>query len=152
MNGAGMAVGALARAARDTPEHGVSLPRLYLLRLLYLVIVVGLGIEVWPGVVSRPASWAPMEGVVQCMLAAFSLLSLLGLRYPLAMLPVLLWELAWKGLWLGIVAWPLWAAGDLQGAHASIAGACLVAVLFPLAMPWKYLVRRYVRQAGERWC
>jgi hypothetical protein len=37
-----------------------------------------------------------MEDVVQGMLAAFSALSLLGLRYPLQMLPLLLWEMLWR--------------------------------------------------------
>jgi len=34
-----------------------------------------------------------MEAAVACMLAAFLALSVLGSRYPLQMLPLLMWEL-----------------------------------------------------------
>ncbi len=96
---------------RTENMHDISLFRLYLLRALYLLIVVGLGATVWPGVLYGAHQWALMEGTVVCMLAAFSILAALGLRYPLQMLPVLLWKLVWKTLWLFIVALPQWWAG-----------------------------------------
>jgi hypothetical protein len=37
--------------------------------------------------VNPAKSWALMPGVVKCMLAALSALAILGLRYPLRMLP-----------------------------------------------------------------
>ncbi|MES2352748.1 MAG: hypothetical protein V4641_34740 [Pseudomonadota bacterium] len=126
------------------------LVRLYLLRALYLLVVVGLGSSVWPDVVQHHA-WPLMEGIVQCMLAGFSGLCLLGLRYPLRMLPLLLWELAWKAVWLGTVAYPLWSAGRLDHATTNMALTCLIVVIFPFAMPWDYIYDRYVRQRGERW-
>ena len=56
----------------------VSLFRLYLLRALYLLIVVGLGIVRWPEVIQQviyqEKDWERMEGVVACMLTAFSAL------------------------------------------------------------------------------
>lgn len=128
----------------------IALPRLYLLRALYLLVVVGLGVNVWPAVAGQQ-SWELMEGVVQCMLTAFSLLCVLGLRYPLRMLPLLLWELLWKAVWLGTVAYPLWASGSLDQATARMAIVCLMVVVFPFAMPWDYIYHHYVRQRGERW-
>jgi len=104
--------------------NDVSLFRLYLLRALYLLIVVGLGIVVWPGVIHHAKPWELMEGVVACMLAAFSALSVLGLRYPLQMLPLLLWELVWKAIWLLVVALPLWSAGQMDESTWSVASAC----------------------------
>ena len=67
----------------------VSLPRLYALRAGYLLLVVGLGLTIWPGVIHHEKPWTLMQGVVHCMLAAMSALAILGLRYRCGMLPLL---------------------------------------------------------------
>jgi hypothetical protein len=129
----------------------VSLFRLYLLRALYLLIIVGLGIEVWPGVIHHEKPWELMEGVVQCMLTAFSALSVLGLRYPLQMLPLLLWELVWKSIWLIVVALPLWSSGQMDESTWATASACLLVVIVPFAIPWRFVFAHYVKNRGDRW-
>jgi hypothetical protein len=85
----------------------VSLIRLAFLRAGYLLLVVGLGLSLWPSVLNPAKSWELMHGVVMAMLVAMSLLAILGLRYPLQMLPLLFFELTWKSVWLLRVAWPL---------------------------------------------
>ena len=129
----------------------VSLFRLYLLRALYLLIIVGLGIVVWPGVVHQEQPWELNEGVVACMLAAFSALSVLGLRYPLQMLPILLWELVWKSIWLIVVALPLWSAGQMDESTWATASACLMVVIVPFVIPWRFVFAHYVKKRGDRW-
>ena len=51
------------------------------------------------------------------MLVALSLLWFLGLRYPLQMLPVLLFELAWKLIWMIVVVLPLWTSRSAGSGH-----------------------------------
>lgn len=131
--------------------HHVSLFRLYLLRALYLVVAVGLGLVVWPGIVHRTHPWELMEGIVQCMLGSFALLSALGLRYPLQMLPVMLWELGWKTLWLLVVALPLWLSGQMDTPTWNIAVTILPIVVFPFVIPWRYVFTHYAVKPGERW-
>lgn len=131
--------------------NDVTLFRLYLLRALYLLVAVGLGVVVWPGVIHHTRPWELMEGVVQCMLAAFALLSALGLRYPLQMLPVLLWEMAWKSIWLLVVATPMWLSGQMDQATWAMASDVLVVVIFPFVVPWSYLYKNYVAKSGDRW-
>ncbi len=131
--------------------HHVSPFRLLVLRALYLLIVVGLGTVVWPGVIHHDKPWELMEGFVACMLAAFSALSLFGLRYPLQMLPLLLWELLWKTLWLGVVALPQWWSGHIDEAIKPSIFACSLVVLVYIAMPWRYIVAQYVQKQGDRW-
>lgn len=92
-----------------------------------------------------------MEGVVSCMLGAFSALSLLGLRYPLQMLPVLLWEIAWKTLWLIVIAVPIWSAGTMDEANWSIAVGVLGVLAIPFFIPWGYVFASYVKKPGDRW-
>ena len=60
-----------------------------------------------------------MTGVVTSMLVAMSVLALLGLRYPVQMLPILLFEAAWKVFWLTAVALPLWLNHQMDRAAAS---------------------------------
>ena len=144
------AQGSTGRAAAAAAE--VSLLRLYVLRALYAFIVVGLALMIWPTLVSHGPDWPLMNSVVGAMLGAVSLLALIGIRHPLAMLPLLLFELVWKALWLLLVALPLWSAGQLDARAMQTVVDCLVGVvLVPLAMPWGYFVRRFVRSPGERW-
>ncbi|MDB5756102.1 MAG: hypothetical protein JWP34_2079 [Massilia sp.] len=129
----------------------VSLFRLYLLRALYLFIAVGLGVEIWPGVIHHDKPWELMEGVVACMLAALGALAIVGLRYPLQMLPLLLWEMLWKSIWLLVVALPLWSLGQMDKATWATTFACLMGVIVPLAIPWPYVCARFILKPGNRW-
>lgn len=129
----------------------VSLTRLYMLRTVYLIIAVGLGLVIWPGVIHHDKPWGLMQGFVNCMLAAFGLLCALGVRYPLQMLPVLLWELTWKTIWLIAVALPAWLAGPLDAAMMENLFAVGVVVIIPIAMPWGYVVNKYLKQPSDRW-
>lgn len=131
--------------------HTVSLTRLYLLRTVYLIIAAGLGVVIWPGVIHHDKPWDLMQGFVNCMLAAFGLLCALGIRYPLQMLPVLLWELVWKSLWLIVVALPAWQAGPLDQAMMENLFAVGLVVIIPIAMPWTYVINKYLKQPGDRW-
>ena len=131
--------------------QAVSLTRLYMLRVVYLIIAVGLGLVIWPGVIHHEQPWGLAQGFVNCMLAAFGLLCALGIRYPLQMLPVLLWELTWKSIWLLIVALPAWRAGPLDQAMLENLFAVGLVVIIPIAMPWGYVAEKYLRQSGDRW-
>ena len=95
--------------ARDTQE--VSTFRLYLMRATYLLIAGGLGVEIWPQIISHPVS---MHGATSSLLAGVSLLAVIGLRHPLKMLPLLLFELIWKSIWLIAIAFPLWRANQMD--------------------------------------
>ena len=84
-------------AAPDTVDSEVSLARLYVLRATYLLLVVGLGAMILPSLLSH----APMaRGVIPSLLGAVWVLAFVGLRYPLQMLPLLMFEFVWKTMWL----------------------------------------------------
>jgi len=116
-----------------------------------LFIVAGLGVYLWPGVLNPERHWELMEGQASCMLAAFSLLCLVGLRYPLQMLPVLLWEVIWKTLWLLLVPLPQWMAGHVDESIKPSIFACSMVVLVYAAIPWRYVFAHYVKAPGNRW-
>jgi len=129
----------------------VSVLRLYALRAGYLLLVVGLGLVIWPGIIHHEKPWTLMQGVVHCMLAAMSALAILGLRYPLQMLPLLFFEVAWKLLWLIVVALPLWSAHQMDADTLETANDCLLVVVFLIVIPWPYVFANYVMKPGDRW-
>ena len=129
----------------------ISLFRLYVVRAMYLFLVVGLAVYVWPGIFHSARPWELMEGQATCMVAAFSLLCVLGLRYPVQMLPVLLWEVLWKTLWLMLVPLPQWRAGHVDEALKPSIFAVSMVVLVYLAVPWRYVFCVFVKAPSERW-
>ena len=130
----------------------VSLLRLYILRATYLLIAVGLGSVIWPGIINPPADLGHMQGVARALLGAVSLLALLGIRYPLQMLPLLVFELTWKTIWVVAIGLPLWSAGALDVDNQGTLVDCLVGlVLFPLVIPWGYVLTHYIRRPGDPW-
>jgi hypothetical protein len=129
----------------------VSLFRLYLLRAVYLFIVVGLAFFVWPDIINPARHWGLVDGEISCMLGAFSLLCALGLRYPLQMLPVLLWEMIWKTLWLALVPLPQWLAGHVDESIKPTVFAVSLVVIVYVGVPWDYVFAHYVKARGDRW-
>ncbi|MFO1186528.1 MAG: hypothetical protein U1E87_03170 [Alphaproteobacteria bacterium] len=129
----------------------VSLFRLYLMRGLYLLIAVGLGSEQWPILIERAHDAPLMTGVAHSLFAALSALCLLGLRYPLQMLPLLLFELAWKVIWLVAIALRLYLEQRLPENFMPTVWACLLVVIVPIVLPWRYIITNYAAKPGDRW-
>ena len=141
------------RNGRDAPaarDDGVSKARLMVLRGLYAFIALGLAAFIWPVLLSEVPAPAHYHGVVLVMLAAFSILCVIGMRYPLQMLPILFWELLWKSMWLLMIALPRSTAGTMDAATTQTAIDCIAVVLVLLAVPWGYVARHYVRKPAER--
>ena len=129
----------------------VSLLRLYTLRACYLILAAGLGIYIWPAVISHTPQLAASRGIQISLLAGLGAISVLGLRYPVKMIPILLFELTWKAIYLIAFALPLWRAHQITPAAAEdISSVLVVVILLPL-IPWVYVWREYARAPGDRW-
>ena len=139
-------VSSSSKAARGDE---VSLIRLYVLRATYLLLVIGLGATIVPGIVSHEII---ARGVIPSLLGALWALAFLGLRYPLQMLPLLMFEFAWKAIWLIGYGLPQWFSGQLPPTFAEDFQAIVAGViLMPIVIPWGHVYRRYVKQPAERW-
>ncbi|MFL6762443.1 MAG: hypothetical protein ACJ8FB_07780 [Sphingomicrobium sp.] len=137
-----------ARTARPREEE-VSLPRLYVMRAAYLLLVIGLGAMVAP-IVFRHEQTA--RGVIPSLLCGVWLLAFLGLKYPLRMLPLLMFEFTWKTVWLIAFGLPQWFSGQRPPTFAEdMFNIVFGVVLMPLVIPWGYLWRNYVKASGDRW-
>lgn len=130
---------------------GVSPLRLYLLRGLYLLIFVGQGTIQWPALVQRGVVLPFWHGVGAAMLGSLALLCVLGIRYPLQMLPLMFFELTWKLIWVLAILLPKWSAGQIDAATAESAPSILMGVIVPLVIPWGYAIDHYVKKPADPW-
>ena len=129
----------------------VSLFRLYTLRAAYFVMAAGLGAFIWPAVIHHTSEFAIRRGIQIALLAGLGAVAALGLRYPVQMLPVLLFEFIWKAIYLIAFALPLWSAHQINRATAEdIKSVLMVVLLLPL-VPWPYVFSHYVLKPGDRW-
>ena len=129
----------------------VSTFRLYLLRAMYVFTVVGLAIEKLPALL-HPASLSPGDSVILSVLGGTALLAVVGIRYPIKMLPLLFFEFVWKSIWVLLfgLSGRLDPSVSFGGPETLI--ACLVGiVLVPLVMPWGYVFKQYVKAPGDPW-
>lgn len=147
---------AYALDAQDRPQSGtarseVSLWRLYLLRAGYLLIAVGMGMQMGSAYLEPHKPWTLTHGVMNAMLLALVLLSILGLCYPLKMLPLLFWEMTWKSIWLLTVALPVWLNHTIDADTGQTTFACLMVAIFYVIVPWDYIFANFAKAPGDRW-
>lgn len=136
-----------APPGRATDE--VSLFRLCVLRATYLLLIVGLGGMIVPDLVGHPVM---VRGVIPSLLGALWLLAFAGLRYPLQMLPLLLFEFTWKALWTVAYALPQWWTHQIPPSFSDdVFNIGLGVILMPIVIPWGYVWHHYVKRPAERW-
>jgi len=128
----------------------LSTRRLNVMRFGYAFMGVGLVIVKWPLLLDAP-SLPVMDGVVTCLLTAMSLLAFLGLRYPSQLLPILLFEVAWKVLWIVAIGVPHLVSGDMNAETREVLFNCSFVVVIIAVIPWGYAWRRYARTPGDAW-
>jgi len=126
----------------------VSTTRLYLMRAMYLLNFLMLGFDVWSKILYPGGEWDPIKGAAYSLWAALSLLSVLGLRYPLQLLPLLLFQFTYKVIWLLGIGVPQWdTLGLMEITQTMIYGVALDLVV----IPWPYVITHYAVKGGERW-
>jgi len=111
----------------------------------------GLGVYIWPVVLHHTNELAAAEGVRLALLAGLGATAVLGLRYPVQMMPLLLFELIWKAIYLIAFALPLWSAHQMSAAVEEDVKAVLMVVIFIPLIPWRYVFAHYAQKRGDRW-
>jgi hypothetical protein len=134
----------------------VSTFRLYLLRAMYVFVAVGLAIFKLGPAILHPENLSPQDGVILSVLGAFALLAVVGIRYPLKMLPLLFFEFVWKSIWVMAFGLPLLLSGGLDsnvsfGGTETLINCLLGIVLVPIVVPWGYVFTHYLKAPGDRW-
>ena len=126
----------------------VSLARLYAMRAVGLLGIYGL-----LPTIGRLVDHAPTErGMLTAMVSGLWVMAFFIVRYPLKMVPLFLFEITWKLLWLIFFGLPQWWSGI---GSPSLAGDLWSIGAFPIVcaivIPWGYVWRHYVREPSERW-
>lgn len=135
----------------STPESSreVSRTRMWLLRAMYLLLVVGLGLMIVPEIVSHELT---SRGVIASLLGGVWLLAFVGLKYPLQMLPLLMFEFVWKTVWMLAYGLPQWSAEQFPPTFAEdMFNIAVGVVIMPFVIPWGHVWRHYVKAPAERW-
>jgi hypothetical protein len=123
--------------------------RINTMRFLFLLMAVIMGSVVWRQVLFESADWDWPKGLAKSMLAALALMSILGVRYPLQLLPLMLYETAWKTIWLVLIAGPAWLNNKWTPGIESLFQDCIGIVIAYFVIPWRYAFARYVVQPME---
>ena len=131
---------------RTHERFGVPRINIYLLRALYLLMMVFLGNDAWSYIVSHEGPWNPEAAVAWSVWAAFSVLASIGLFHPLRMLPIVLLEILYKSIWLVVVGFPMMSSGTLDGRAEEMMFSFSLVVLPILATPWSYVYRTFIRR------
>jgi hypothetical protein len=141
-----------ARLVRRDYERyeGVRPIQIYACRLGCVLIVTMLGYPSWVLLLQGGSTTDPVVAAALSMWAAFSVLAVPAFIRPLKWLPIFLFEIGFKVIWLAVVALPLWWRHELAGSPAEELTMAFATVIFPIiAMPWGYVVRTYVSPAAK---
>jgi hypothetical protein len=66
-------------------------------------------------------------------------------------MPLLIFESAWKLIWLAVVAVPQLAAGDMSAETDRVLFSVSLVVVILAVTPWDYVWKTYVRAPGDPW-
>ena len=129
-------------------DHEVSLARLYLMRAVALLGVWGL----YPTIVTLFEHEPLDRGVHKALIAGLWLMALFAFRYPLKMVPILLFEMVWKLIWLIAFGLPqYWSGAGSPRLGEDLWSIGAFPVVCAVVIPWSYVWRHYLKAPGDRW-
>ncbi|HZY38068.1 MAG TPA: hypothetical protein VFE53_15540 [Mucilaginibacter sp.] len=131
---------------RDYERYdGVPPINIYLLRLLYTLMFLFLSYDSWTHIIRHTGPWDPANSAAWFMWASCAFIAVIGIRRPLKMLPIVLFEIIYKTGWLIFIALPLYQRNELTGTPAESMTNNFMLVILPIvAMPWRYFFRKYI--------
>jgi hypothetical protein len=141
----------ITRAFRSDPlrHDGVRPFNLWGLRVFYALMLLFVTPTAWQVLLTHEGPWQPLSAVAWAVWASYPVLAVFGLFQPLRWLPLLLFALAYKSVWLAFVAMPLWMAGTMEGSSAQpVAESFLAIPVLALVIPWGYVWRTLVLGAS----
>ncbi|MCC2615507.1 hypothetical protein LJ739_04540 [Aestuariibacter halophilus] len=131
--------------SQNDKYDGIRPINIYAMRVIYALMATALAFDVWSYIATYDQVWDPSEAMDWSVWAAFTLFAVIGIFKPVQMIPVLLLEIAYKTIWLIMVAAPLYSAGQLSNDTTDGMLFPFTLVVLPIiAMPWGYVVKQYL--------
>ena len=119
--------------------------QVYVMKLFFLLMFLMAAKDAWTELITHEGDWDPEIAVAWCAIAAYTTLSGLGIFHTLRMLPIMMFMLLYKGLWLFFVAYPLWITNQLEGTETEEWTQVFIIIVIPiLFMPWKYVLNTFI--------
>jgi hypothetical protein len=138
-----------ASASSASSSGEIARWRLHLLRAVALFFAVS-GLLSYPQMLIHAS--ATDRGMIKAFLVGLWLMSFLAIRYPRKMLPIFLFEFAWKAVWLLAFGLPQWITGvGSPRLDQDLLEIGLTPIALALVIPWGYVWQHYIRQPSERW-
>jgi len=129
-------------------DKEVSLLRLYVMRAAALLGIWGL----FPTVQALADHAVLDRGVHKALIGGLWFMALLAIRYPLKMIPILLFEMTWKTIWLLAFGLPqYWSGLGSPRLSQDLWDIGAFPIVCAMVIPWGYVWRHYVRARGDRW-
>ena len=116
------------------------------MRGLFFLNFISLAFDNWSAVLFPTEQMDVLSGVAISFWAGFALLNLIGLRFPLKMLPILLLQLLYKSAWILGTYRPAHASEPVDAGIQEFFWICVAGIVLNLLIiPWKYVYRELCR-------
>lgn len=116
------------------------------MRVLFFLNFISLVFDNWSIVFFPKEQMDTLTGVAISFWAAFSLLNLIGVRFPLKMVPILLLQLLYKTAWIIGTYLPAKNNGLLDDNLQSFLWVCVAGIILNLLIiPWGYTYNFYLK-------
>lgn len=120
--------------------------RLHIMRLLFFLNFISLAFDNWSTVLFPDEQMDTLTGVSISFWAGFSLLNLIGIRFPLKMIPLLMLQLIYKAAWIIGTYLPARRNGLLDDSLESFLWVCVAGIaLNLLIIPWGYTYKYFLK-------
>ena len=128
------------------PSPKVPAWRMHLLRGLFLLNFISLALDNWSAVLFPEEQLDTLTGVTISFWAAFSLLNLWGIRFPLKFIPILILQLLYKAAWILGTYLPARRVSNLNEDLEAFLWVCIAGIaLNLLILPWRFVYREYLQ-------
>ena len=112
--------------------------------ILFFLNFISLAFDNWSTILFPSEQMTVLSGVAISFWAGFSLLNLLGVRFPLKMLPILMLQMLYKSAWIIGTYWPARVGGTIDAETQEFFWICVAGIVLNLVIiPWEYVYREF---------